>query len=466
MTFEMPADNALPPASSIGPAESEPSESDHGDPPKGSSHSAEQRVDEEIDHKKDYKTTYNDPMKQKEADIIKAGTTEKYSFSVKAVFIFVVGLLIGILYNTSNTILCIKAIDNEKVRFITLKDAKKDASYALLAYALDDQDDPFKNFIKQRKNVDMIPWLYENFENSSTTEESYFIRVRELNMNAMVYRKPDVHGGEVVISFRGTDSTPGLLIDLDIRKRSLVDHEYPDIDVPQNASVLIHQGFMGALLEASGKNATTGEKRIKSVYQEIRARLLKLNKEKELKILKIIGHSLGGAFAQILGYILKFDAKFADVKLIGADDVKVVTFGSPRVGNWEFSNSFLTKQGLVHHRIRHESDPIPMVPALNFYHASNYEYILKTNGHVVMNDDLCRSQFSLGLLGTLLGTTHSLLGKMFSYATETTPSLTPNKVNTHYPKSYIERLMELEKETTTINGEPYDKWDLVYQKDF
>ena len=50
-------------------------------------------MDEKIDHKKDYKTTYNDPMKQKEADIIKAGTTEKYSFSVKAVFIFVVGLL-------------------------------------------------------------------------------------------------------------------------------------------------------------------------------------------------------------------------------------------------------------------------------------------------------------------------------------------------------------------------------------
>ena len=422
----MLADNALPHASSIGPAESELSESDHVDPPKGSS-----------------------------------------LVSVKAVFIFVVGLLIGILYNTSNTILCIKAIDNEKVRFITLKDAKKDASYALLAYALDDQDDPFKNFFKQKNHVDMIPWLYENFENSSTTEESYFIRVRELNMNAMVYRKPDVHGGEVVISFRGTDSAPGWKINLEIWKRSLVDHEYPDIDVPQNASVLIHQGFMGALLGASGTNATSGEKRIKSVYQEIRARLLKLNKKKKLEKLKIIGHSLGGALAQILGYILKFDAKFADVKLIGADGVKVVTFGSPRVGNWEFSNSFLTKQGLVHHRIRHESDFVPMIPALNFYHASNYEYILKTNGHLVINaGGLPRSQFWHSRLGTLLGTTHSLLGKMFSYATETTPSLTPNKVNTHYPKSYIEEFMELEKETTTINGEVYDKWDLVYQKDF
>jgi hypothetical protein len=82
-----------------------------------------------------------------------------------------------------------------------------------------------------------------------------------------------------------------------------------------------------------------------------------------------------------------------------------------------------------------------------------------------MNDDLCRSQFSLGLLGTLLGTTHSLLGTMFSYVTETIPCLTnPNKVNTHYPKSYIEELMKLEKETTTINGEPYEKWDLGYQK--
>ena len=379
--------------------------------------------------------------------------------------IFVVGLLIGILYNRSNTILCTKAIDNEKVSPISLKEAKVDASYALLAYALDDQDDPFKNFIKQKKNVEMLPWLYENFECSSTTEESYFISVRELNMNAMVYRKPDVHGGEVVISFRGTDSAPGLLIDLNIRKRSLVDHEYPDIDVPQNASVLIHQGFMGALLEASGTNTTTGEKRIKSVYQEIRARLLKLNKKKKLEKLKIIGHSLGGALAQILGYILKFDAKFADVKLIGADGVKVVTFGSPRVGNWEFSNSFLTKQGLVHHRIRHESDFVPMIPALNYHHASNYEYILKTNGHVVMNDSgLCRTQFSLGLLGTLVGTTHSLLGAMFSYLTDVIPCL--SKVNTHYPKSYIEELMKLEKETTTINGEPYDKWDLVYQKDF
>ena len=45
------------------------------------SKTAEQRVDEEIDHNEEYKTMYNDLMKQKKADIIKAGTTEKYSFS-------------------------------------------------------------------------------------------------------------------------------------------------------------------------------------------------------------------------------------------------------------------------------------------------------------------------------------------------------------------------------------------------
>jgi hypothetical protein len=83
----------------------------------------------------------------------------------------------------------------------------------------------------------------------------------------------------------------------------------------------------------------------------------------ELKV-HVVGHSLGGALANLAANWLKQHFKA---------EVKLYTFGAPRVGYDAFA--LKTESAMDIYRCVHAADPVPLVPVWPFMH-TNKEYIL------------------------------------------------------------------------------------------
>lgn len=95
---------------------------------------------------------------------------------------------------------------------------------------------------------------------------------------------------------------------------------------------------------------------------------------KQVMTVHCIGHSLGGAVASLA----------ADWVVNKTNhNVKLYTFGSPRVGTEWFVKSTSTAIGHENiHRVFHRTDPVPMVPLYPFMHAP-----YNNNGHYVFSAD-------------------------------------------------------------------------------
>jgi pimeloyl-ACP methyl ester carboxylesterase len=77
----------------------------------------------------------------------------------------------------------------------------------------------------------------------------------------------------------------------------------------------------------------------------------------------LIGHSLGGAVAALASLELKVS--------LGWDNIKVTTFGEPRIGNQGLAdfvdevfglNEEDTPEEMAYHRVTHMDDPVPLLP--------------------------------------------------------------------------------------------------------
>ncbi|WP_286138566.1 lipase family protein [Bacillus sp. AFS055030] len=129
----------------------------------------------------------------------------------------------------------------------------------------------------------------------------------------------------VIIVFRGTMSDLDWLADLKIDQDL-----FPYVRNGGN----VHSGFL-------------------SIYQSCREMLLAIVKEKALsKKIFIAGHSLGGSLATLLGY---------EITMTGICNPNVYSFGSPKVGNTKFKESYDEN---VRHSLRFVNlyDMIPLSP--------------------------------------------------------------------------------------------------------
>ena len=84
----------------------------------------------------------------------------------------------------------------------------------------------------------------------------------------------------------------------------------------------------------------------------------------------ITGHSLGGGLSTLFGYLMSD---------IIDKNITVITYASPRVGNYEWCNDFNCKKNLRLYRIVNKRDIITAVPYIYFYHVGNYIYIDEEN---------------------------------------------------------------------------------------
>ena len=76
----------------------------------------------------------------------------------------------------------------------------------------------------------------------------------------------------------------------------------------------------------------------------------------------VCGHSLGGALSTLYGYMLSNEIK---------QNVRVVSFASPRVGNSGWKKAFDEKTNLDHYRITNNNDIITSFPTILYNHVGN-----------------------------------------------------------------------------------------------
>lgn len=153
----------------------------------------------------------------------------------------------------------------------------------------------------------------------------------------------------VVVSFRGTDSSNWGNWAENMRSWR-TDKMYPIPDFPKAPHALIHAGFY--LLWS----ASEMEPQMTSAVGDLMQR-------HPGAPLVAIGHSMGGALAQLAALELKFTFNISYVS--------VYTFGSPRVGNDAYADLFKSYVD-ESWRFTHNRDVVPSVPLqlMGFHHVS------------------------------------------------------------------------------------------------
>lgn len=112
------------------------------------------------------------------------------------------------------------------------------------------------------------------------------------------------------------------------------------------------------------------------------------------------GHSLGGAVGTIAAAYTR-DA-------LGADDIDLYTYGSPRTGNKAFV-ARVTEQAGLEYRITHTDDPVPRLPPiiLGYSHTSPEYWFHTGNGgtddYNAEDAEVCEGYTNVGCNGGTLG---------------------------------------------------------------
>lgn len=151
----------------------------------------------------------------------------------------------------------------------------------------------------------------------------------------------------IVVVFCGSESLKDFVQDIKINKIQL------------NDKIKVHAGFYQQLI---------------SSYDDLELIVKRQLQDHQCYQLYTTGHSLGGALATLYGYLLS--SKIDQL-------ITVVTFGSPRVGNYYFADAFSKQPNLIHYRITNNRDIITALPIFNYYHTGNH-IILKN--HCIQSD--------------------------------------------------------------------------------
>ncbi|KJZ76559.1 hypothetical protein HIM_03895 [Hirsutella minnesotensis 3608] len=162
--------------------------------------------------------------------------------------------------------------------------------------------------------------------------------------------------GTILVAFRGTYSITNTIVDLSTIPQQYIPYPAPDdgdkgpLKKPKHecANCTVHMGFL-----ESWRNAR------KVILPELKA----LKAKHPSSPIHLVGHSLGGAVACLAALELKVSLEW--------DDVRVTTFGEPRLGNYQLArfidkvfglNETPTPESWSYRRVTHIDDPVPLLP--------------------------------------------------------------------------------------------------------
>lgn len=134
---------------------------------------------------------------------------------------------------------------------------------------------------------------------------------------------------EALVATRGTDIPLDWLVNLNIGMRL------------GPAGLPVHAGFL-------------------TTWHSFQDRLAEFIRSQRPRVVHCVGHSLGGALATLTADWLSAE---------GWAEVKLYTFGSPRVGDATFSLALTRRIGAANiYRVHHPADVVTMIPMLPFFH--------------------------------------------------------------------------------------------------
>ena len=166
------------------------------------------------------------------------------------------------------------------------------------------------------RDIPINPVLLRNLARES--KEAY--NSGKLVNNGELSYIPSQREGATVVFIRGTDNVQNIITDLDAR-----------IFYDEKIGINLHRGFRDAA---------------EDIYNDL---LVNYNFQEEVWF---VGHSLGGAIAQILALWFKEDGY----------DTKALTYGSPSVTTEKIDDFY-------HIRVIIKTDPIPFLPPFPYVHS-------------------------------------------------------------------------------------------------
>jgi len=159
----------------------------------------------------------------------------------------------------------------------------------------------------------------------------------------------------ICVVFRGSESLSDWYYDLYVIKKQIKD------------DVWVHGGFYKQLHDNDV---------YKNIVQHIKTQL----ETHPDYTIYVTGHSLGAALATLFGYLLSDEIE---------NNITVVSFASPRVGNSSWKKSFEEKSNLTHYRITNCRDVITAFPLYNYKHVGKNIRLFEDKYSIFMdyNDD-------------------------------------------------------------------------------
>lgn len=145
----------------------------------------------------------------------------------------------------------------------------------------------------------------------------------------------------ITVVFRGSESRSDWFYDFQILKKKLKDNVY------------VHTGFWKQL-------------HINNNYEKILGHLTELMETHPNYKIIVTGHSLGAALATLCGY---------ELSKVLPNEITVVSFASPRVGNLGFREDFDEQKNLTHYRVTNNHDVITATPMVYYKHCGTNIHI-------------------------------------------------------------------------------------------
>lgn len=150
---------------------------------------------------------------------------------------------------------------------------------------------------------------------------------------------PAAAAADIVVAVRGTESWADIKADLKVCKSGKAD---------TSCLTRVHCGFLSCAF---------------ALLEPVYARITELQQKQRDVTVWITGHSLGGAVATLLAYMLCHLKELPEGVAL-----RVCTFGSPRVGNWWFREAYNAMDAITTYRFCTDRDIITCMPCFNYWH--------------------------------------------------------------------------------------------------